>query len=592
MSSCLVRLLAITALLPGATYAFAQVPAGPSTVRLAALPNGYLHGIVVDDLGAALDGVHVLAMGTTVAAAVTDRRGHFDVALPIGPYLLSVQHPGYLPARRGIVQIAPNRAVEQQITLVRDDRGAVVPQSQNQSDIAWRLRHLSRTVLRNESPLLSQLEKTDSPAERVGWGGGARTTLGRFESVAAFFTETPFTGHVNLFTTAPVGAVGVPGGRTWSTGAADVAIGAPVGNLGDWQVRGTMSTGGASAWGLLGEYRARKDHRHGLQLQAAYRNQAVSAFNGLLPAADPGTRTAVGLRVSNRWQLRSWLEVSHAVRVDRDEAVTASSLISPSVGVRVGLIKNTIVTASTGQAESGPQTSALLPDSPGGAWSLPFAPSAAWRTSVAPQRVRTRQVGVERQLVRRWEASAGLDWFAQSVEDQMAVVYRPSVSRDAGYDVLSAGDAAMVGWRLHVAGRLPARVGATLQLTSASSRWLEDSLSIRRTLSVGRGAERVDSLQTSFTWSSPLRTTLVMVRHRVSHVQSRDAVAGSGVFRRQQIALEFQQRSPLQPLDAGIVTLFFDLRSALYGDASASLYDDLLVTGNPARVSGGLQLQF
>jgi len=109
--------------------------------RQAALTEGSVRGLVRDDLGRAVGGVNVIALGTTLGMAKSD---------------------GYLSTYREPIRVQTSALIERNITLVRLGVAALalppsindllIPDKDddgNHTEAAWRLRHLTRSVLRD-----------------------------------------------------------------------------------------------------------------------------------------------------------------------------------------------------------------------------------------------------------------------------------------------------------------------------------------------------------------------------------------------------------------------------------------------------------
>src|SRR5471032_1341820 len=153
--------------------AFAQLaPAAPTRTlitRIASVSQAELHGLVLDERGQPLAGVVISALGSASAFAVSDRGGRFTLRdLPAGPYLVRAHLQGYIPARARIVQVAMT-SHDISIALTRIQGPADQPQipeagiggvdpadpsptdtdTEDHGELAWRLRHLKRSVLKD-----------------------------------------------------------------------------------------------------------------------------------------------------------------------------------------------------------------------------------------------------------------------------------------------------------------------------------------------------------------------------------------------------------------------------------------------------------
>ena len=178
--------IVIAVLVVGTTTAavYAQTePRFMAANQSARITLGSIRGSVSDDRGGPLSGAMVSALGVTTAMAMTDARGRFALdALPPGEYIVRVHLPGFLSTRRDNIRVGPLPA-----TLDRDSapscraarwhvrgrrRRARVPSWQQastrrpprtiptssddhpHSELAWRLRHLKRSVLKDSGEVV------------------------------------------------------------------------------------------------------------------------------------------------------------------------------------------------------------------------------------------------------------------------------------------------------------------------------------------------------------------------------------------------------------------------------------------------------
>ena len=118
-----------------------------------------------------------------------------------------------------------------------------------------------------------------APVDAFGRAVGSPARL-----ATSFFAETPFSGQVNLLTTS---SFDTPrqlfSGSNLARGAAFVRVGAPVGDQGDWMVRGAITEADLTAWLLAGSYTdagastAPVRIRHVVQHAALRRRQSADA---------------------------------------------------------------------------------------------------------------------------------------------------------------------------------------------------------------------------------------------------------------------------------------------------------------------------
>jgi hypothetical protein len=132
----------------------------PVAIRASA-SHGRIQGIVRDQAGDVVSDASVVAMGTTFASVRSDGAGRFVLALPPGEYVLRATRDGYVSTFREPVRVHSSARLERNITLLREDTleamqavGAAASTSETHahSALAWRLRHLRRSVLRDMAP--------------------------------------------------------------------------------------------------------------------------------------------------------------------------------------------------------------------------------------------------------------------------------------------------------------------------------------------------------------------------------------------------------------------------------------------------------
>ena len=164
-------LAAVLCVAAAAAPVAAQVrPAAQTVALVAAPPQAELHGTVLDDRGEPLAGAVVSALGSSPAFALSDSEGRFTFPdLAYGPYLVRAHLEGHLPARAVLIQI--NRASDTMSGVILTRRAASdepapvlaagvgladpVPPSgaeaegHDHGEVAWRLRHLKRSVLKD-----------------------------------------------------------------------------------------------------------------------------------------------------------------------------------------------------------------------------------------------------------------------------------------------------------------------------------------------------------------------------------------------------------------------------------------------------------
>src|SRR5262245_49715909 len=142
-----------------------------------------LNGVVRDELGKPLPGAVVSALGSTSAFAISNEDGHFTFRnLPAGPYLVRAHLQNYLSARGRVVQVSPDGRTTSTIELTRRPGDSTDPsviaagvgvisdpaptpateERHEHDELAWRLRHLKRSVLKDAEASIAELNDDDS----------------------------------------------------------------------------------------------------------------------------------------------------------------------------------------------------------------------------------------------------------------------------------------------------------------------------------------------------------------------------------------------------------------------------------------------
>jgi hypothetical protein len=263
---------------------------------------------------------------------------------------------------------------------------AEVLDSHAHSDLAWRLRHLRRTVLRDDSHEVVMEESSPpfagTPAALTGslvdWA-----LEGTAHAATSFWSNTDLTGQINLLSATSVLSVARPMPTGWTHGIADVIVGAPAGRSGAWSVRGAIAAGDASSWTLVGDYETVTE-QHDVRLLVSYSTQALMAGREQLLPVVPESRSVGGVQAADRWRVGPSLEIAYGLRFDRyDYLLTRPNLFSPNVGVRAGVASGYFLTVAASQRMVAPGADQFLPPSASGPW-LP--PSRTF-SSLSPGRV-------------------------------------------------------------------------------------------------------------------------------------------------------------------------------------------------------------
>lgn len=605
-------LVALAAFLSPAHVAFAQSgsPAPVPVVVRASAGGGRVHGVVRDDLGQAVGGVSVIAMGTTVAAASSDLTGRFVLALPPGEYVLRAAHDGYISTFREPVSLRASQRIERDITLVRlgtrlagasatvgQGLAFLEPDDHAHTDLAWRLRHLRRSVLRDTAPAGVALpERPDDPEADEGFFDRAFYESARV--AASFFRDTDFDGRVNWLTTGSLDFSGSGFEASRSGSVAFLDVGAPVGSHGAWSMRGALSPGEPASWVVLGEYEAQAEERHAFLVgvsHAAVRPGHSDPTVGALATGD--ARTAGAVYGFDRWRVRPGLEVSYGLRVDSFDFLAVPTSFSPQLGAGVRLAGGTWIRVGGRQQVVAPGSAEFQAPESAGLWMPPHRTFSASRDGgpLGAERVRHLEVAVEHTFGGPGGSrTMSLARFQQETDGQIATLFGIGRLGAGRYLTTAVGNARVDGWSLRFTGELLAQVRGTVDYTTGRVAWQPGRLSPRLGAlvpSIARDeAERLHDLSASVEAEIPGSSTRILVACRVSSGFSRLPAAGGPGAR---FDVEVRQPLPYQPIRGGIVEVLVGIRS-LHREpgASGSLYDELLTVSPPARFVGGLQVRF
>ena len=198
-----------------------QVRAPRPVAQIAAVPHAALRGLVLDEQGKPLEGAVASALGSMTTYAVSDADGRFVFkSLPYGPYLLRVHLQGYAPAPSRLIQVNRDAVPVASIVLARraDDEepvpvltagvgpaeGTAGPagdgETHDHGEVAWRLRHLKRSVLKDAAMGVVDVAGAsgsflDDSLDSLGRAVGSPARL-----ATSLLADVPWNGHFDLLT--------------------------------------------------------------------------------------------------------------------------------------------------------------------------------------------------------------------------------------------------------------------------------------------------------------------------------------------------------------------------------------------------------
>ena len=622
------RMLAAAAIVGLTTGVASAQTRGTGPLQLASVTLGSIRGVVSDERGGPVSGAMVSALGATTAMALTDAGGRFLIrSLPPGEYVLRVHMAGFTSLRRDAVRVGSTGAVVDPIQLRRVEAsstlaarpiltaGASVPQTDATTDegtadhphteLAWRLRHIKRSILKEDGTVVTAIADASSDDPLAGAPTGS--LFGRaFDSAAgmaaSFFTETPFTGEVNLLTTTSAFGPGQLFANDFvPRGVAYVSIGAPITN-GRWDVRASMSDSDVSAWILAGTVSGRLASSHQYSAGVSYSSQQYPERRLkplTLADASEGSRAVGELFGADQWTVSPVLALDYGARIARYDYLPDRSLLSPKLGVTVTPFENIHIVASAAQRMLAPGAEEFLAPSTVGPWLPPertFAPLAGEDLQV--ERSRFFDVGLEHEFDGLYVV--GVHRFRQSVDNQLATLFGLPVeggpNSPGHYYVANAGAVDADGWVVRLASDPSQRVRGSVDYTMTRARWVSRgdmaAIAIWAPEAIRPQSEDVHDITTSLETDIPETATRVFLLYKVNNAFPRGADPARPVLD-YRFDVQVNQALPFMPLRATRWEVLIGVRNLFRDPAeNGSIYDELLVVRPPTRVIGGVLVKF
>ena len=612
--------------------AAAQAPHVQAITHVASLAPGSILGTVQDEKGAPVAGAMVSAFGTTSAFAVTDRAGRFELRpLSPGPYLVRAHSNGFIASRGQIVDVRPSARSGSSIALrhsptpstpssypvaaagfgpsvdpapapadATGTAGTADP-SDDHGDIAWRLRHLRRGVLKDATvnELFAGLpnDEADSFGNR-SFGGPAHFATN-------FFAGTPFSGQVNLLTT---GSFDSPqqlfSNDNFSRGIAYLALGAPVGEHADWTVRAALTQGDLASWIVAGEYITRAPARHRYDIGLSYSTQRYEGGNfAALQGLTDGSRNAGALYGFDTFSITPRVTLTYGGRYSRYDYLDGQSLLSPRVALTIEPVNHFRVSTLLSSRAVAPGAEEFMPRMDAGIWLPPQRTFSSAMTGRPLQAERTNhmEVEVERDVA---SATVSLRAYRQHVSDQLVTLFGMDLpgapaalghyfvgnTGDVNASGISAGVRAAFAHRVH--GSVEYSVTQAQSTTSGESAYL---LLVAPTV-LRPERERIHDVSTSLETEVPETSTRVVVLYRMTRATPRATASGSSVTPMpidSRFDVQVRQSLPFMDFSSAKWEMLVGVRN-FFRDAAAdqSMYDEVLVVHPPKRFVGGLTLKF
>ncbi len=638
--SGLVVTAAVMGVLGGSTPAGAATgtprPASPAPTTVAAdreaIPPGSIVTFARDREGRPLADAVVTAVGRRVVVGVTDSNGKCVFsALPAGDYLVRVHRPGFVSTSSLLVLGGPNAGTSWSFVMnaqpaaylepasdparavyaagivgdeptLRPVGTAVQDGNEDQGEVAWRIRHLRRSVLKDTTGEADGVTGDDDfdPAAAESFARRASDAAASF--AAGLLSDVPIVGQVNLLTS---GAFDSPqqlvSAGTLARGVALVSIGSSAGKHGDWSAQGAMTQGDVAAWMVSGAYVTRAPARHSYSTGMSYTLQRYDGSNpAALAAMADGNRYAAVLYGFDTWTVSRKVSLVYGGRYSK-YGYLEDSLFSPRAELTLSPVSSVRISLGAARTALAPGAEEFVPSMVAGTWLPPertFAPITG--TSFVPERSNNFDVSAEHDLTPTTVVAAR--GYYQQTEDQLVTVFGlGSVERPAAdlghYYVGSGGDVMARGWQVSIRQVVGNRLRGSVDYAVTTAEWQStpqsDLVSMRLPGIVRSGTERVQDVTASGDAIVPITETHIYALYRVSTGYAGNTIDALGPALAARFDVRVTQSLPFMDFANAHWEMLVGVRN-LFRDPSdqGSVYDELLVTRPPKRIIGGLTLRF
>jgi hypothetical protein len=624
LAACtVVTLISVAVAVPPAAAQLGARNSVPTLVRASGTPHAVVRGVVHDEQGRPLAGVVVSAFGSTSVFAVSDPDGRFSFrGLPFGPYVVRAHLQGYVPARSRLIQVDSASFTVSAIALTRHDGEAastvlaagVVPaetpaavddeegESHDHGEVAWRLRHLKRSVLKDAVTGLLDGVGDDTLI------GGSRDSLewaiGSPVKLASFLADVRWNGHVDLLTSTsfdrPQDLFSM---QTWAPrGVAFVALEAPTGT-GHWTMRGAVNQGQGdlSSWIFAGSFE-RSPAAHRYEAGLSYGTQSYLLRRTVTNRAFDVSRNVGAVYAYDDWAITPRLTVNFGAKYARYDYLNDGALFSPRASVTVTPTTDETfrLRASVSRREVAPGAEEFIPPATG-LWLPPERTFSALSTrrGFSAERVDHVEVAAEREWTSHVVTSVRV--FRQDVDDQLVTLFGsivPGSSSTGGlghYYVASAGDVGAVGWGVSVRRKMADRLHASVDYTNVDATWVgsspADQALLRLPIAIRQHEhERFHDVTTTVDSTLPVTDTRLFVMYKLNSRLDAGPTPSRGGSR---FDVQLTQALPFLSFAGAELEMLMAVRSLFREDLlDASVYDEVLVVRPPKRIVGGVTVRF
>ena len=617
----------------------ASAESGAKTRRVAYASAGAIEGRVLDEQGHPVAGAMVSVLGAASAVAVTDKNGAFVMrSLPPGAYTLRTHMTGYLASARQFVDVRTASASRCAVTLQRagttratpapsagppppklppppkvlaaglapagsrfdpfsfDPFGLLDDPSLNpddQSETAWRLRHLPRSVLKDTTDRVAR-----APGKAAGLDRGQpATALARaIGAPARLLSDMPLTGQVNLVTSGSFDGGDVPWSGSALRGTAFFSLAGPVSGYGDWSAR-LVAQGDPGSWFVSGGFRNRTTSRNVYAVGFSYSSQHLSPVSTVGPLAlertPPLDRFAGTIYGAGRFTVTPRLLVDYGGRLAHYDYM-GGSLFSPSLVVTLVPVNRIRLIAGASERQVAPGAEEFLEPANTGLWVPPERTFVAY-SPLAPERTTQFDLSLEHDLAPG--LTLALRSVYQSTTNQQMVFFGDAMREQPGhYGIGDAGDVVARTWSVGVTHHLLANVRGSVSYDLTEARWLPAAPGGQLLLLGFRPrptSESLHGLATSLDTDVPFTSTHVYVAYRINS----GFTLGDGDTVRPGLDSRFDvqvtQRLPFLDLTGARWQVLLAVKNVFRDSArDSSVYDELLVVKPPTRVLGGFVVRF
>ena len=581
---------------------------------------GTIEGVVTDEHGETIEDVVISALGATTFFAVSNKDGEFSFkGLPLGQYLVRTHNQNYLSTRSLLVQLRTLSQTKVSLRLIKSETPQVLvaglgaqdlslplvddsepkPVEDDHSELAWRLRHLKRSALKEVGTGI-QLIDQDKSVFLNSLDLLSRAVGGSAKRAAALFSGLPLSGQFDLLAgnsfNTRTGKL-LSGSGASPLRIANLSLEAPMAR-GEWSAQGALTQGDLSSLLLASSYVSNPSTAHQYRAGFSYTMQRYIGGNiAALSSVADGQRHAGKVYAYDNWQVTQKLNLSYGAEYARYGYLDSRGLLSPRIEVNFKAIPKLQIRALASRREIAPGAEEFQPPSGMNIWLPPertFAPFSS-TGKFTPERLQHYEASVEHEL--KPGTIVGFRAFHQSISDQIVTLFGVVTSQgatDVGhYYVASAGDLQAQGWGVSLSRVLNDHLRGTIHYTQARTNFGNTSpdwpvLLIPTTSNKVKNYDRLHDVTTSMKADIEQTDTQVMVVY--SFITNSQSLLKTTKTR---FDVQVHQALPFLNFTNANWEMLLALRNFFRETlAEASVYDELLVTNPPKRIIGGLTVRF